>query len=1165
MRRLAAAAVVLGLQALAACAPDPAPAGAGAAIQDGRGAQVGPPAVAGVDGPAGTTTQDTPTPPWAGAAAVTRSTADIMAEAARSPQVADAAPRRFVKVRPDRRDLPEHPDARPVPSWPPPPLLDRSPTEPSVAQTLASPNVTLASLGEDTNSLPPDTMGDVGPTQYVVGINGRIRTISKATGLADGVLNASFDTFFAAVRNGAGTSDPRVRFDRRTGRWIVIMISVALPNRYLVALSDTATIGPGTIWSYVQWTNTRTQGGVGGGASCLGDYPSLGVDEDALYLGVNQFCGANIAALGFDSTSIYVVRKSALLAGSLAVAQFDAVAVSGGGGPYTPQGVDNFDNGSDQGYVIGVDNLLFGQLMLRRVSNPDGAPSLSANVAITVPTTALPTSVPHPGGVVPLDAIDDRLLQAVVRDGRLWTTHQFEVNGAGVAQSGGGRNAVRWYEVQNLGGSPSLVQSGTVFDPAGSNPASFWFGAIMPSGQGHVALGMSTAGAATRVNAAVTGRLAADPLGTMNGAPVVYSPNTSFSYNVQSPPDTRQRWGDYSYTSLDPDDDMTLWTLQEFVDAPDSYGVRLVRLLAPPPAAPVSVSPNTLSSTQTGATLTVAATSANGSGFFDPGAGFVRRLTAAFSGAGVTVTDVAFTSPTSLTLTVTTSSAVVGPRTLTITNPDGQTAQLASAVTISATPGGPPVAVNDSRTTPFGTVLNVAAPGVLANDSDPDAQPLTAQLVTNPVSGALTLNANGSFIYVPGGGFSGVDSFTYRAFDGAQLSNIATVSITVGGNQAPIFSVVPANQTLFHAGAGTSSGPLAFTVSDPDGSGVAVTASSSNTAVVAAAGITLAGTGPNRTVAISTAGAASLGTTTITLTASDGALSTAASFTVTVQASTAPGAPQMLGATTARNRVVFSWQPPATAEPVQTYVLDAGYAPGATALSLPLGNVLAFAASAPDGVYFVRVRAITPAGSGPVSNEVQIALGQAAPPLAPQALLATVQGTAVTLQWTENPLGPAIIGYQVHAGSASGVTNIGVIPLAAAARSLSVSAPAGSYFVRLVAVNAAGASIPSNEAVVTTGAGICTVPAAPAGLQASAAPGVISVRWNPPATGAIPTSYGLRAGSVSGASDRGTFGFPATVTAVGGAVPGGPYFIQVAAANACGTSAASLEVSTVVP
>ena len=1166
VRRLAAAFVVLGLQAVLACAPGAPPPGQDApAIQDGRAAQVGPPAVPGIDGPPGTTAVDTPTPPWAGPEAITRSTAAIMAEADRSPQVADPEPRRFVKVRPDRHGLPGHPDSRPVQSWPPQPLFDRAPSGPSVAQTPTTPNVRLASLGEDTNALPPDTMGDIGPTQYLMGVNGRIRTIAKASGLADGVLNTSFDIFFAGVRNGAGTSDPRVRFDRRTGRWIVIMISVALPNRYLVAVSNTATITAGTIWSYFQWTNTRTQGGVGGGASCLGDYPSLGVDEDALYIGVNQFCGANIAGLTFDSTSIYVVRKSALLSGSLSVAQFDGVTVSGGAGPYTPQGVDNFDSGTDQGYVIGVDNQLFGQLTLRRVSNPAGAPSLSANVAVAVPTTGLPIPVPHPGGAVPLDAIDDRLLQAVLRNGRLWTTHQFEVNGSGVAQPGGGRNAVRWYELQNLATAPSLVQSGTVFDPSGSTPASFWFGAIMPSGQGHVALGMTTAGAATRVNAAVTGRLASDALGTMNGAPVVYSPNTSFAYNVQGSPATRQRWGDYSYTSVDPDDDMTLWTLQEYVDAADSYGVRLVRLLAPPPATLISVTPSTLSPTQAGATLTVTAASSNGSGFFDPGAGFVRRLTAAFSGAGIAVTNVVVTSPTALTLTVSTSNAAIGPRTLTITNPDGQTRQLASAIAISSGVNNPPIAANDSRTTLFGAVLNVAAPGVLTNDSDPEGQPLTAQLVSPATHGTVTLNSNGSFLYVPAGGFSGPDSFTYRASDGAQLSNLATVSITVGANRAPVFGVVPANRVLFHVGTGTSSGPLPFTVSDPDGAAVAVSATSSNTAVIAASGIVLAGSGTNRTITLNTAGATTLGATTITLTASDGFVSTVASFTVTVQASVAPGAPRTLTATTARNSVVFGWQPPSTPEPVLAYVLEAGSAPGGTAITVPLGQVLTFAATAADGVYFVRVRAITAAGSGPPSNEVQIALGQAAPPMAPQALLATVQGTAVTLQWTENPFGPVITAYQVHAGSATGLSNIGVIALAASARSFSVPAPPGTYFVRLVAVNAAGASAPSNEAMVVTGAGVCTVPAAPTGLQASAAPGVISVRWNPASAGAIPLGYLVRAGSVSGASDRGTFSFPPTVTAVGGPVPPGPYFIQIAATNACGMSAPSVQVSTVVP
>ncbi len=137
---------------------------------------------------------------------------------------------------------------------------------------------------------------------------------------------------------------------------------------------------------------------------------------------------------------------------------------------------------------------------------------------------------------------------------------------------------------------------------------------------------------------------------------------------------------------------------------------------------------------------------------------------------------------------------------------------------------------------------------------------------------------------------------------------------------------------------------------------------------------------------------------------------------------------------------------------MQTYVLDAGGAPGATLLSLPLGNVLSFSATVPDAIYYVRLRAVTPAGSGPASNEVQIALGQAAPPQPPLALLATVQGTAVTLQWTENPLG-AVIGELSapgrHAPAAWSMSACSRSP--ATTRTLSVNAPPGTYFVRLVA------------------------------------------------------------------------------------------------------------------
>lgn len=90
-----------------------------------------------------------------------------------------------------------------------------------------------------------------------------------------------------------------------------------------------------------------------------------------------------------------------------------------------------------------------------------------------------------------------------------------------------------------------------------------------------------------------------------------------------------------------------------------------------------------------------------------------------------------------------------------------------------------PVAVNDSYTTNAVGIVSQAAPGVLVNDTDANHDPLTAVLVSGPANGSLHLNADGSFTYVPNLGFSGTDTFTYRASDGTDLSNLATVTITV--------------------------------------------------------------------------------------------------------------------------------------------------------------------------------------------------------------------------------------------------------------------------------------------------------------------------------------------------------------------------------------------------
>jgi VCBS repeat-containing protein len=98
-----------------------------------------------------------------------------------------------------------------------------------------------------------------------------------------------------------------------------------------------------------------------------------------------------------------------------------------------------------------------------------------------------------------------------------------------------------------------------------------------------------------------------------------------------------------------------------------------------------------------------------------------------------------------------------------------------------------PTAADDVYTTDEDTALNVDAPGVLGNDSDPNnGDTLTAAMVSGPSHGTVTLDADGSFTYTPAANYSGSDSFTYQASDGTAASNPATVTITVSPvNDAP--------------------------------------------------------------------------------------------------------------------------------------------------------------------------------------------------------------------------------------------------------------------------------------------------------------------------------------------------------------------------------------------
>ena len=313
------------------------------------------------------------------------------------------------------------------------------------------------------------------------------------------------------------------------------------------------------------------------------DAPSLGIDTNALYIGGNEV--TNTIPL---SASLFIFPKAPLLNGNPVGTAFRGfVGING------PVGVDNFDPAPTQGFFIVVQQktppIPGTSIFLIIIDNPATTPMLAGFIPIPVDPTNSPPNAPHKGALqgTPILTLDNRFVHA-----HIWKNQLFASHDEGVDQTGNflmpDRAALRWYQIDISSPLfPVVVQQSTFFDSALTNPRFFYFGALMTNIRGDLALGCTTSAADQFIDAMVVGRLVTDPPNTLQ-APTFLT-NSQFSYNYFSNIDSasvggggigRQRWGDYSYTALDPDN-MTMWTAQEFCARTDNWGIQIAQLLAP--------------------------------------------------------------------------------------------------------------------------------------------------------------------------------------------------------------------------------------------------------------------------------------------------------------------------------------------------------------------------------------------------------------------------------------------------------------------------------------------------------------------------------------------------------------------------------------------------------
>lgn len=180
----------------------------------------------------------------------------------------------------------------------------------------------------------------------------------------------------------------------------------------------------------------------------------------------------------------------------------------------------------------------------------------------------------------------------------------------------------------------------------------------------------------------------------------------------------------------------------------------------------------------------------------------------------------------------------------------------------------------------------------------------------------------------------------------------------------------------------------------------------------------------------------------------------------------APGAPTMpagLSATWVGQFVILSW---GVSTGATSYTMEVGTSSGASDYGVfNMGTLTAYATPVPPGRFYVRVRGVNANGMSAPSNQIEVQANAGGVPGAPGNLTQSWSGSAVTLRWSAPTTGGTPTSYVIEAGSASGLSNLGILDVGNVTTYTS-AVPPGTYYLRVRAVNDAGQGSASNQIVL---------------------------------------------------------------------------------------------------
>jgi hypothetical protein len=420
--------------------------------------------------------------------------------------------------------------------------------------------------------VPPDTNGDVGPNHYVQWNNLVFEVFDKSgTSLLGPLAGNTLFTGFGGPCETNNDGDPVVLYDQLADRWVLSQFSIAQGTQ-CVAVSET----PDPTGAYFLYAFNVTPG-------AENDYPKMALWPDAYYSTYRRFGGP-----GFGIVAAAMERDKMLTGDPGAgLLTFDLNAPSGpgcaGAGdcyegvlPVHLEGTTLPPGGTPGMLVMSFDDEAFStvtdgtqdsyKLWTIDVDWTAGPPTGTLSGPVSVPTAEMDINlcnfdlcVPQKDSGELLDHLSFfTMFRAIYRNfgthQSLWVNNSVDV--------GGDRAGIRWAELRDPAGTPTLFQSGTHAPDDGLHR---WMGSLSVDKAGNMALGYSVSGTDLFPSIRYAGRLAGDPLGELTQT------ETELHAGTGSQVASFGRWGDYSAMTVDESDDCTFWYTQEYYDTTTDF------------------------------------------------------------------------------------------------------------------------------------------------------------------------------------------------------------------------------------------------------------------------------------------------------------------------------------------------------------------------------------------------------------------------------------------------------------------------------------------------------------------------------------------------------------------------------------------------------------------